>query len=231
MDDKIIQKYRSNRRKHPMMPAKHCLSWARTPDAEEGWEQGGGHENTWTKEVDGFKILLRVEEESIFPVPNRHGDTDYGKYVDTYRVESNYEWQGNWPEPREHAPLGLPYTAIRYSGPGWVQGEEGGYFIPDGIEEEFKGLRRQGQSKSVAWDMTREWVESQLEMLFSSPLTNCVVIVTAYKEDIELGSTAMGTDVSGDDEGKAYIFEMVKENGLIDDVIEEAKEAIKKLVA
>jgi hypothetical protein len=232
MDNKIIQKYRSNRREHPFMPAKHALSWAKRPDAQDAWEPGGGHEDTWTKEVGGLTILLRVESESIFPIPNRHGDTDYGSYVDEVGIDYNYDWRGNWREPAEHAPLGLPYTAIRYSGPGWVQGDmEGGYFIPDGIEEEYKSYRSMGQSKSVAWELTRKFVEDQLKMLFVSPLTNMVVHVTALSEGIELAHTCMGTDVSGDEEGRAYIFEMVEEHGMVDEVVEEAQVEIKRLAA
>jgi hypothetical protein len=80
--------------------------------------------------------------------------------------------------------------------------------------------------------MTYQFIESQIKMLFSSPLTNCCVWVKAYRKgvDIELGSACMGTDVSGDDEGRAYIFEMVNDYGMISEAIEEAKTAIVKIV-
>jgi len=228
----MSDKYRKLRREHPFMPAKVVLAWAKTADASEGWEQSSRTDNQWEREVEGFDVRLSVEEESIFPVPNKHGDTDYGHYV-TERGSSRWgwdgDWNGNWPEPSEHAPLGLPYTAIRFSGPGWVQGEEGGYFIPDYIEEQYDFYRRAGQSKSVAWDLTRQYVEDQLSMLFSSPLTNCVVCITVYKNDIELASTCMGTDVSGDDEGRDYIFQMVNEHDMIEDTIADAKHAITNL--
>jgi len=221
--------YRKHRREYPFMSAQTALRWAKTEDASEGWE-ASRRDNEWTREVEGFTITLRTDEESIFPLPNRHGDTDYGRYVDETRYE-DYDWRGNFPRPSENAPLGLPYTSIRYDGPGWVQGERGGYFIPEGVEEQYDYFRRSGQSKSVAWDLTKEWVEAQISMLFHSPLTNATVIVTASKEGVELSSTAMGTDYSGDEEGRSYVFQMVKEYEMIDEVIDEAREVIQKLVA
>lgn len=235
------QKYRELRRKDPLLPACYALSQAKVASARDKWEGDG---NDFTREVEGFTVKLHVEEESIYPVPDRNGSTDYGSYVDEDSRGYAYDWQGNWPQPLEFASFRLaedtpsgkrvrsinfPYTAIRYHGPGWMPGEEDGYFIPDGIEEQFDYYRRSGQSRQAAWDLTRQWVEEQLEMLFSSPLTNCVVIVKAYKEDIELGSTAMGTDVSGDTDGWNYVFDMVEEHALIEDVIEEARENIDKL--
>jgi hypothetical protein len=225
-----IQKYRKYRRENPFLPASYALIWAKTPDASEPWEHDG--HDRYTREIDGFTVTLHCEEESIFPIPDKHGNTDYGSYVDE-RGSSRWgwdgEWNGNWPEPVEHAPLGLPYTSIRYHSPGWVQGEEDGYFIPRDTEEQYAYYRRAGQSKSVAWDLTKQWVEDQLKMLFSSPLTNMVVVITVFKEGVELATTAMGTDVSGDDEGSKYIFQMVEEYSMITEAIDDARETLKKL--
>lgn len=232
MDSTTLQRYRELRAKHPFMPAASVLTWAKTPsEAAEGWEEARGH-NNWEREVDGFTIRLHVDEESIFPIPDKQGDTDYGSYVqESRRSNDGDDWRGNYPMPVISAPLGIPYTSIRYSGPGWVQGEEGGYFIPDGIEDAFKEFRRKGQSKSVAWDLTKADVEAQISMLFHSPLTNCYVKVSAHREGVELADTGMGTDVSGDDEGRAYIFEMVAEHGMVEEVIEQARETIERLGA
>jgi hypothetical protein len=206
MDDRTLERYRKFRSEHPFIPAKSALAFAKSPDYERLWEEHGSGNPVWTREVEGLTIKLHCEDESIYPMPNRHGDTDYGSYVEEQRHWQDYrpDWEGQWAPPVTDAPLGMPYTAIRYSGPGWVQGEGTGYFIPDGIEEEFDCLRRMGQSKQVAWDLTREWVESQL---------------------------TMHTDISGDDEGRAYIFEMVEEHGMVDEVVEQAKATIKRLTA
>jgi hypothetical protein len=242
MNNEVIRKYRDYRRRNPRTPARYALSYAKMVDASGKWEED--HDNHWTMEQDGLTIKLWVEDESIYPVPNRHGDTDYGKYVDAVRREYSYEWDGNYPQPEELAEFRLveetpsgkrirniifPYTSIHYSGPGWVQGEEPGYFIPSGVQDEYEAHRRHGASRSVAWDWTREFIESQLTMLFSSPLTNCVVHVEAWSEDIELASSCTGTDVSGDDEGRAYIFEMADECGMITEVIADAKAEIERL--
>ena len=101
--------------------------------------------------------------------------------------------RGNYPEPREDLPLGLPYTAFRWTGA--LQGD-GGYFIPSEMDEQYDYYRRSGQSRCVAWDMTRAWVEQQLSDLFGSPLTYYGVTVIASREGIDLGTANMGTDVS-----------------------------------
>lgn len=247
MDSTTIERYRKERAAHPFMPARYALKSAKAADPSEGWEEARG-DNTWKRKIEGFTILLRVEQESIFPEPDKHGNTDYGSYVQTGFVRDDYEWHGNWPRPNqlpefERTEPGLttsgdrrrlirfPYTAIRYSGPGWVQGEEGGYFIPSEIEDEFEFYRRRGQSRSAAWDLTKAWIEAQNSMLFHSPLTNCFVRVSAHREGVKLADTGMGTDVSGDDEGRAYIFDMVAEHGMVEEVIREAREVIAKLAA
>lgn len=235
-------RYREERRKHPFASAADCLRWAKTPDPSEGWEEGR-REDTWTREQDGFTIRVRLADQSIFPMPDKHGSTDYGHYVqEAGRYSEDYEWGGEWPRPAELAafalnvstPSGprrrvfsLPYKAIRYSGPGWVQGEKGGYFIPEDIAGTFENFRRRGQSWSVAWDLTREDVEAQISMLFHSPLTNMVVIVEVIREGVVLGDSAMGTDVAGDEQG--YIFEMIEEHGMVDDAMEQALARIEAL--
>jgi hypothetical protein len=203
MDDRTLERYRKFRSEHPFIPAKSALAFAKSPDYERLWEEHGSGNPVWTREVEGLTIKLHCEDESIYPMPNRHGDTDYGSYVEEQRHWQDYrpDWEGT------------------------------GYFIPDGIEEEFDCLRRMGQSKQVAWDLTREWVESQLTMLFQSPLTYMDVIVEAWSDDTELATTSMHTDISGDDEGRAYIFEMVEEHGMVDEVVEQAKATIKRLTA
>lgn len=230
MTTTVIDKYRKYRTESPMHPAKHALAWAKLPDAEEPWESHG--DESYKREVDGFTVILKVETESIFPECNKNGETDYGSYVQergSQRWGWDGEWNGNWPEPQEFPPLGLPYTSIRYSGPGWVQGESGGYFIPDHIEEQYDYYRRAGQSKSVAWDMTKEWVEGMISDLFHAPLSNCYINIKVYKEDIELGSAGIGTDIISNNEGEKYIFQCVEEHGLVDEAIEQARDNIVKL--
>jgi len=219
-------KYHELRRKHPLMPAQHMLRWARTPDRSEEWE-AGHHDGTWTRECEGFNIVLHVETESIFPQ-----DGDYGHYVDEMSHWQDYrpEWDGNYPPPAEDFPLGLPYTSFRYSGPGWVQGEGRGYFCPEGIQSWFDYLRTdRGCSKSVAWDLTKEWVEENVSDYFQGPLVYAYVSIKVFKHDIELGSAGMGTSYIDNEEGRDYIFAMVDDYDIIGDAMQEAHENIEKL--
>jgi hypothetical protein len=227
MDDKTRRRYAETRRKLPFLEASRALLIAKADSRADEWE-ASRRDGEYTKALDdGFTARLRVEDESIYP---RDDDT-YGHYVGETRYWQDYrpEWRGNYPPPDEEFPLGLPYTSFRYHGPGWVQGEGTGYFVPDGIEEQYAYYRDAGQSRSVAWDLTRAWVEAQIHMLFASPLTYCTVFVTVEKEGIELGTAAMGTDYSGEDSD--YIFTMVEDYGMVEEAVQEAEAAIEKLTA
>lgn len=212
------ERYLKLRRAHPFMDAKRILEWAKTPDASEGWEET---RNGFSREVDGFTICLTVEDESIYP----REDDGLGHYVQERNADYAWRWEGNYPEPAESFPLGLPYTAFRYSGPGWVQGEGSGYFLPDGVEEQFDYYRKAGQSKSVAWELTRQYVESTLTAFFSSPLTYATVTVTAYKNGVELDSDSMGTSYIDRDD----VFTLVKEYDMIDTATQRAYETLEGL--
>jgi len=232
MNENIINKYKKYRRENPFLSARYCLAWAKQPSGREladAWSDDphGDLDSGLTKTVDGFTVSLRVEDESIYP---QEGD-GLGHYVEESRSDWHYpEWRGNYPMPAESFPLGLPYTTFRYSGPGWVQGEGSGYFVPDNVEDSYNHYRRQGQSKSVAWDLTKAEVERILRDYFSAPLTYCTVFVTVYKAGIELGGDVMGTSYIDNNEGSNYIFEMVEEHQMVETAIDEARKNVNKLV-
>lgn len=214
------RKYRQLRRDHPLASARDLLRWAKAPDASEGW-QSTRHDGRWTREVEGYQICLRVEDESIYP----HED-EYGHYVAEVRGD-NYEWCGNYPEPAEALPLGLPYTAFRYDG--YDRGDDGGYFVPVGVEDQYDYYRGLGQSKSVARQLTRDWIESTISSYFSSPLINAEIIIEACKAGVLLGVASIGTSYTGDDDGRAYVFECAADHELITDAIAYAERMLEQL--
>lgn len=232
------KRYDHMRRTQPFTPARWALDWAKseTHGERERWENDGVESDgeRFARDLgNGLRAVLRVHVESIFPMPNRDGSTDYGEYVEEDRRGYDYDWDGQWPAPvgvRE-LPLGLPYKTFRYSGPGWVQGEQGGYFIPDSIEETFASFRARGQSKSVAWDLTRESVEEQIASLFSAPLINAFVSIAIEHEGVELSRTDMGTHYCDDQDGQDYPFQMVAEYDMLEEALGMAGETIDKLKA
>jgi hypothetical protein len=227
IDAETLKRYRKSRRENPTLPAVHALAYARSVShARDDWEELS-RDRGFTREVDGFTVTLRAENESIFPQKN----DGLGSYVQERRGDGYpYTWKGNYPEPESDGwPLGLPYTAFRYSGPGWVQGERGGYFVPDGVEEQYAELRKRGQSKSVAWDMTREWVESTLSSFFGAPLTYCTVVVTVSRHGVKLSSDAIGTSYIDDMDGHDYVFKCAEEHGMVDNAIEQANDMLAQL--
>lgn len=216
--------YRKLRNDHPFMSARRALAMAKAPDPSQVWEEASGHQR-WTRKIGGFDLTMRLCNESIYPA---EGD-GYGEYMKEAREVRRYydsgRWGGQYPEPAGSFPLGLPYTAFRYSGPGWTQGEQPGYFVPDGIADTFEHFRRRGQSRSVAWDLTHANVREQLRVYFASPLTNCVVVVTAARMGVKLGSSALGTTYTGDDPG--YVFSCA--NDIMGDAIDSAKMKLTEL--
>lgn len=215
----LAEGYRAARREHPLLRASDCIAIARHKRVDYGWERQRGSGDRWTKDVEGFTLVLKVEDESIYP---KEGDC-LGHYVEEVRGYGYGDWDGNYPEPSEEFPLGLPYTSFRWTG---VNQGDGGYFVPDGIEEFFDARRHGGQSKSVAWDLTKAWVEDTLTSFFSDPLVYLHVWVSAYREGIKLGTDSMGTSVCDDPD---YVFDMVEEHGMVDTAIEQARDAITRL--
>lgn len=212
------ERYRRLRRERPLMRAVDLWRWAQARDLTDGWELvGDGYE----REIDGFLARVTIVGESIYPVPGE----GYGDYLEETRHD--YDWGGQYPRPRGELPLGLPYTTFRYTGPGWVQGEGTGYFMPDGVADQYDYFRRMGQTRAVALAMTREWIEDTLRELFGRPLTNGFVRVTVYREDVELGTAAMGTDwLDSDTEA---VFELVGDS-LLDEAMTEARATLARLV-
>jgi hypothetical protein len=222
MDAHTLTRYRKHRRDNPLMPAATALRWAKQRDASQDWEEA---RDGYTREVDGFTVTLTVVDESIYPMP----EDDYGEYVKESRYGGG-EWGGNYPEPASHDwPLGLPYTSFHFDG--CQRSSDGGYFVPDRVQEWYDHLRKRGQSRSVAWLQTKEWVEQTLASFFSGPLTYCFIRVTASREGVELGSDSIGTTYIGDDEGRAYIFTCVDEHGMVDTAIDAADDKLAELAA
>lgn len=226
MDDKIKEKYAKNRRNHPWMSAKNALDWAkRERDYSADWDYVSNTGSTYSREVDGFTVTLKINHDSQFPE-----DGDMGHYVNgisSYNWSSG-EWSGNYPEPNEDFPLNLPYTSFA-SGSYSQDRHAYPYWVPDGVEEQFVFYRRNGASKSVAWDLTKEWVEQMIKDFFGGPLVYVYVTVTVSKDGIELGGDSIGTNYVDDHEGQNYPFQCVEEHGMIEEAMNEAKEAIKKL--
>lgn len=212
-------KYMKYRREHPRLPASYALRWAKTPDLSTKWEEH--NYNRFTREEGPFEIELTFETESQCPMDDDH----YGRYVDG-RSGWDSAWDGNYPEPVEPFPLGLPYTSFA-SGAYSQDRNAWPYFIPNGIDEHFGYLRGEGTSKSVAWDELKQWVEDQIEMLFGGPLEYVSVDVNVKLDDVELGSASMLTDIVFDKEGTNHIFEIAED--MIPEAIEEAKSKVNEI--
>lgn len=83
--------------------AKSALAIARMLTRDYGWEETG-HNGRFEQEVEGFKVVLTVDTESVYPM---EGD-GLGHYVDgRYNDHDAFV-------PDEETPLGLPAGIFRY---------------------------------------------------------------------------------------------------------------------
>lgn len=222
ISDKTLAAVRKERTKNPLMSMRTALAIARSKGAADrrGWEHD--HGERYKREQDGFTLKLTSEVESEMPQ-----DGDMGHYVEGVSSDYSYEWGGNYPQPTEELPLHLPYTSFYSAGYSRSPQNVTPYFVPDGVEDWYDEARRCGQSKSVAWDYTKQMVEDTISAFFGGPLTYMVVTVTVYKKDIELASASIGTSIIGYDDD--YLFEVADETGIVEDALDDAKETLTSL--
>jgi hypothetical protein len=224
MDDKTKQKYLKIRREQgPLFRAADALRWAKHNPNKDEWESRPGHYDAHFRKVDGFDVRLSFETESQCPE-----DGDMGHYVEGSHSDYDYEWRGNYPRPVEDLPLNLPYTSFA-SGAYSQDRHAFPYWVPDGVEEQFDYFRRNGQSKQVSWELTKQWVEYMIRSFFGGPLYYGIVTVTVSKEGVELGHASIGTSYTDDIDGEDYIFDCASDHALVEEALEDARDTLKRL--
>lgn len=221
----IAEQYRKIRTEHPFLSAIHAYAWAKHSDDSEEWEVNLSSYGEYKRTIDQFLVKLRVEPESECPKE----DDGLGHYAKGVSSDYDYEWNGNYPRPDEPLPLNLPYTSFA-SGAYSQDRHAWPYFIPDHVEEQYESFRKMGQSKSVSWMLTKEWVEDTISKFFGGPLYYGTILievfyVTADGEEIEIGSDSLGTSYLEDEE----IFTIVKENAMVDTALDEARKHLEEL--
>lgn len=219
VDGLVIREYQRLRSETPLMSASTALAIARAHHEDYGWEEDhvSGEYMCWRKTVDGFDVMLKVSEESIYPMP---GD-GLGEYVDGHWGEQEFE-------PNESTPLNLPAGIFRYDDAG---ARESRFFFPAYMDDEYEFLRTLGgQSASVARDMLRTRIEARISDFFHAPLTYVHVEVTVSRNDVELGSDAIGSSFIAGNNYEADLFQMVEEHGMVDNAIEQAEAALASIV-
>lgn len=211
IDNNTLSEYRKVRTSNVLLPAVVALSIARseTRSLPDGTEiESAGERMTFM--CDGFNIRIRARIESHAPK-----DGDYGQYVEACRYSEH-------DKPAQETPMGLPVAHFRYPS---RERHSFPYFYPDYVEDMFNDYRAHGCSKSVARDMIVSWLEDWIGRL--PDLVYVDIIVTAYRNGIELASTSLGSSFF--DYDHTEIFRTAEDHGMIDDVIEDARKALEGL--
>lgn len=223
IDRAVSDSYRLFREKHPWMPARTALQWAKTPAAaNDGWKpvishDYGGHA-LWAKVIDGFRVELRATVESHGPK-----DGDYGSYDDGYENNVGY-WTLHDP------PLGLPsrhFTTPRVDASNYSR-DGSNFFVIDHLEEQYQSWRERGQSKSVARDLVTTMAQEEGRELYEKlDYFNIDVHVFLGETEFAHDRTTTSMLAPGDDE----ILGTALDTSVVEDAVETAKERLAEIRA
>jgi hypothetical protein len=228
MNNATLRAYRASRKKYPTMGADRALAIARyEATTYDDWEEDSSGERV-TTERDGFKIVLRAVLESNCPQPqgrrtNYSVEADYGTYVAAVGRDHSPHY---YPTPALPPPMGLPAAHFKHP---TATRDVWEFFYLDYIEDEYAAYRKSGMSKSVARDQLVAWIERTVSELMTD-LAYYDVTVKVYRNDIELGASSMTYDTLTDGRSEEFIG-FALEHGLVDEALDEAKQALANLVA
>jgi hypothetical protein len=205
-DSMVLTEYRSWRQKG--LRAKDALSLAKRGDPPFEIDYC---DKPTSFERDGFTVTVKVEPDCC-----DYGDY-LGEFTDTWSEGVLENPRANW-----HTEEDWRGRQVRVSG--W-NSHEYEWFLPQITEEEhYRDLCRYKFGKAEARRLARKYTEDALYRALEYEAW--VVIVTVYREGIELGSDALGgIDVDSFDE----IPWIVHDHGMIEEAIERAKDALEKL--
>jgi hypothetical protein len=210
MDDKVSANYRRIRARVPSLPAKQAILWARgnAKPRTLTFTHAGRSLGAAIIERDGFKVVVTIDYDDM--PSERVTTTD----VNTGIRNPNFEWRGDEYASRgENRFLQLESeSTVREIAPYYHKG---------------------GASKNVAWEDARESLQKEAERYLEPDYAEYIVKATAFKEDIELGSspTIGGIEIDEDEDFDKQFEDAVFETGVIDEAIEDAREHLARLVA
>lgn len=211
----VVNRYWKNRGEG--MGAMTALSYAKY--LEKGkrealeWEENARHDGHIVRlEREGFDVLLSKSDA--------HDDYYLSHdYLGKFKSERDMK-------PKEYAKA-LNHHRLARLGE-WDQTRACKYFVPAiSIAEHYRGLREMGYGRTLARELSREYVMRDYKRAVKLGEDWCFLNldVTVYKDGVELGSASLCGVESDSDDG--YIDETVL--GLIPEAILEAKRTLKKL--
>ena len=165
------ERYRQLRAQHPGISARNAYAHATAQAPSDPGIEWHGETGTWTTD-DGWTMRVRLEPDTCADLPDW-----LGEFVDRRTPDAI-------PSPRAHAPAAFQTAA---------------WFVPsepvEAIRATLSGL---GYGRGVAETMARAQVRDMAQA--ACDYAPFVVVVTASREGVELGSAVVG----GMDVGDAY---------------------------
>lgn len=202
----IASRYRELRTEHPSAPASALLSWARTPEPEPIDFGPSGDRAEFDR--DGFHVVLKVEIDQV-PDP-------FAEFTDD--------------DPSHD--LGGPETLYR-NPHAWSDGERLGrehyaYVRPmTGYEEHRRALAGMGYGRQDADVTARRYVRESVESATRDDNPPCVVLVSVYRNGVELGGDALGgITLDPRRDPQRQLEEIIRDHGMIANALDDGRETL-----
>lgn len=206
-----VSQYRAHRADG--IPASVALTWARSaPALALDWNGAGDRAEL---ERDGFAIVVRVEPDDIPPA-----EADF-----TDAAPADPMMERLCRNPRAWDVDGEPlYGSGHYR-----------YVVPacTSYADERAALHARGYSRHDADAIARRSVRQLVELLVSDDYTSSVVVVTASRAGVELGSDALGgVDIDGRgswQDARSRLESVISDHEMIDGAIADARSTLQNL--
>lgn len=198
----VATEYMRLRKKHPWLPSKQAILWARgnVKPLEFEWEPfTGNHLAVGTGTRDGFDIRITVDQSDEVSDAVTVTDTDTGIR------NPNFDWQTD----------------------GWRR--EGRFIALESdstVQDLAKEYRKYGDARNVAWERAHEALQDEAESYINGDTVPVYFTATASVKGMELGTGSIGSELA-----LTYGVEMerecdntVQETDIVEQAIEEARE-------
>lgn len=194
----ITERYRKLRSENRTTPATYLIAWARQEKPVD---------------FDGDDILATVDGRSTVELTRGKFTIHITACLDEFPDTSHLgEYSDTWQDGAIRNPESLT-DSVMYD-----------WYVPMNTEaSHYKALRDMKYGKSLAHELARSYVYRDMQSL--RDYQSFVLFVRAFANGIELGCDSLG-GIDIDISDPSYLADCVLENGMIDNVIEQATDAI-----
>jgi hypothetical protein len=215
MNEALQAEYLNIRRKHPWLPSKQAILWAKgnlKPLALEWITFPNGHfaEAKAFESPEGYDIRVVVDYDEYASVDITFTDDPSSGIRNPRYVYPDRGWGGRETgSDKRYVQLESDYTVAQLA----------------------KDYHERGESKGVAWEHARESLEDEAKGYLGEDYVQLIVTAIASIDGVEIGRGGIGTDLIIDyGTLERELDNAVEETGVIFEAVENAKENVTAIV-